>query len=216
MSESKNQNIIYIMTNPSFPDWIKIGRCSDLTKRIKTLSQNSAVPLPFECFYACRVPNGPDIENKIHTIFSDQRVSDRREFFKADPEKVVKVLELIAIEKIEIDDQHSTHDPMFELALKELQAQNYFNFIEAGVPLGAEIYMTRDESIRATVLDQQKVSYEKKTWDFTELTKFLVKSKLNSSHQKISTPRYWSYDGEMLVSRKHRLAKEQLLDEESL
>lgn len=213
MPESPSQNIIYIMINPSFPDWIKIGRCSDLAKRIKSLSHNSAVPLPFECFYACRVSDGPDIERKIHTIFSEERVSNRREFFKADPEKVVKVLELVAIEKIEIEDQENTCDPIFELALQELQAQNYFNFIEAGVPLGAEIYLTRDDSVRAKVLDQHKVSYEGKTWNFTELTKHLVKSKLNSSHQKISTPRYWSYGGEMLVSLKHRLIKEQMLDE---
>lgn len=214
MSESQDQNIIYIMTNPSFPDWIKIGRCSDLAKRIKSLSQNSAVPLPFECFYACRVLNGPDIESKIHTIFSDQRVSHRREFFKTDPEKVVKVLELVAIEKIDVNDQNFAHDLMFELALQELQSQNYFNFIEAGVPLGAEIYLTRDESVRAKVLDQHKVTYEGKAWDFTELTKHIVKSKLNSPHQKISTPRYWSYEGEMLVSLKHRLSKERMLDED--
>ena len=103
---------------------------------------------------------------------------------------------------------------MFELALQELQSQNYFNFIEAGVPLGAEIYLTRDESVRAKVLDQHKVTYEGKAWDFTELTKHIVKSKLNSPHQKISTPRYWSYEGEMLVSLKHRLSKERMLDED--
>ena len=208
-----SQNIIYILTNQSFPDWIKIGRCSDLTKRIKSLSQNSAVPLPFDCYYACLVKNGEEIERKVHDIFSEQRVSKQREFFKADPEKVVQVLELVAIEQVRLENEQNEHEPLARLILEELKSQNYFNFIDAGIPLGAEIYLTRDASIKATVTDQQKVIYQSMKWDFTELTKHLLKSKFRSPYQKISTPRYWSYNGEMLVTLKHRKIKEKYLGE---
>jgi len=201
-----NQNIVYTLTNPSFPDWVKIGRCSDLDTRLKSLSNNTAVPLPFECFYACKVDNGMEVEKKLHMIFDEVRVSKRREFFKVDPEKVVAIMQLVAVEEIQPTITATSTDEI-QATRKEIALHNSFNFIDAGISLGNEIYLTRDPRIRAVVIDQHRVSYNNKEYDFTELTKKLLAEYLNRSRQSISTPRYWSYDGEMLVARKHRLEK---------
>ena len=44
--------IVYLLTNPTMPDQVKIGRTSDLESRLRSLSTHSGVPVPFECFYA--------------------------------------------------------------------------------------------------------------------------------------------------------------------
>ena len=46
--------IVYILTNQSMPDTIKIGITDDLESRMKQLD-NTSTPLPFECYYAVEV-----------------------------------------------------------------------------------------------------------------------------------------------------------------
>ena len=43
--------IVYILTNQSRPDTIKIRITDNLERRMKELD-NTSTPLPFECFYA--------------------------------------------------------------------------------------------------------------------------------------------------------------------
>ena len=204
----ENQEIIYVFTNQSFPDWVKIGRCSNVDDRLKSLSNNTAVPLPFECFYACTVNNGLQVERQVHSIFYKERVSERREFFKIDPEKAVSVLQLVAINEVTPNNEQCFGEDE-ELAInKEISENNLFNFSEAEITLGSKIYFTRDPSIEVTVIDQHRVSHNGKDIDFTLLTRKILKGKFGKSRQIISTPRYWSYKGEMLVTRKHRITKE--------
>ena len=55
--------IVYILTNQSMPDTIKIGITDDLESRMKQLDNTSA-PLPFECYYAVEVEDARAIEKK--------------------------------------------------------------------------------------------------------------------------------------------------------
>lgn len=197
------QNIIYVLINQSFPDWIKIGRCSDLDQRVKSLSANTAVPLPFEVFYACEVTDGPATEQKLFQIFDDYRVSPKREFFAVDPEKVVQVLSIASPKEIRIKETFAT-DSSIEKARKEaLMRDGKFAFADADVSLGSEISLTRFPHIRAVVVDQHTVLYEGEKWDFTELTKHLISQLTERSSLQLSAPRYWSFEGEMLVVRKN-------------
>ena len=41
---------IYILKNPSFPDYIKIGYADDVYSRLKTLNDKSAVPFAFRLY----------------------------------------------------------------------------------------------------------------------------------------------------------------------
>lgn len=205
MNDSVNQQIVYILTNPCFPDWIKIGRCTNLEKRLKNLSSNTAIPLPFEVFYACTVEDSKVVESKLFHIFSKDRITPSREFFCSDPEQVVKVLDLFKITEVVVESEHRTQDDLRAGEIIILN-ESKFLFSSAGISLGSTIYMTRKPEIVATVVDQHAVVYDEKKWDFTELTKFLIQSKFKHKSLKISAPRYWSHAGEMLVALKDRKA----------
>ena len=46
--------IVYILTNQSMPDTIKIGITDNLERRMRELDK-TATPLPFECYYAVEI-----------------------------------------------------------------------------------------------------------------------------------------------------------------
>lgn len=46
----KSQGVIYILTNPSFPDYIKIGYADDVKKRLKELNRSECIPFPFRLY----------------------------------------------------------------------------------------------------------------------------------------------------------------------
>ena len=65
-----NNNIvgaIYILKNPSFPDYIKIGYADDVYSRLKTLKDKSAVPFAFRLYAYYKVNHR--LEDKtVHDI----------------------------------------------------------------------------------------------------------------------------------------------------
>lgn len=194
--------IVYVFTNLSFPDWVKIGRCKDLKARLKSLSQNTATPLPFRCFYACKVADAKKVEKQLHSVFAQYRVSSRREFFKVDAEMVVNVLQLVAEEEVVIEEPE-VDQSITQANDHEASIQARFQFIEAGVALGEKIYLTRFPTLKATVIGQERVSYEGADWTLSQLTEHLVPKHYGYTKLKTSAPRYWSYEGKPLVALKH-------------
>ena len=87
--------IIYVLINEAMPGYVKIGMTNNsVLERLKQLDRTN-IPMPFECYYACEVGNAHKEERWLHSIFSDRRVRDEREFFKIDPERVVAAVRRI-------------------------------------------------------------------------------------------------------------------------
>lgn len=90
---------IYIMTNPSFPNMVKIGYATDVEARREQLS-NSALPYKFEV-YATYETSGKLEDKKLHKLIDSLnpglRISKDREFYKMSAEKAYALLETIAI-----------------------------------------------------------------------------------------------------------------------
>ena len=99
-SNTESHGFIYLLTNQTFPNAIKIGQTTRLPGcRMAELS-NTSVPLPFNLSYCRFVEKDLTvIEALIHRKLAKYRINDSREFF---------ALELHdAIQKVDqIIDQH--------------------------------------------------------------------------------------------------------------
>ena len=62
-----SKGVIYILTNPSFPQYVKIGYATDVKQRLDELNRSSAVPFAFRSYATYEVDSAlSDI--KLHSI----------------------------------------------------------------------------------------------------------------------------------------------------
>lgn len=64
---SENCGVIYILTNPSFPDYIKIGYADNINSRLNQLNRSECIPFAFRV-YATYEVNSRLSDIKIHSI----------------------------------------------------------------------------------------------------------------------------------------------------
>ena len=90
---------IYIMSNPAFPDLIKIGKSKKdpTTDRVSELNQ-TGVPQPFKVEYYSLVENENLLERLIHQHFENARPNKNREFFSIDPAIAINIIRELALE----------------------------------------------------------------------------------------------------------------------
>jgi len=197
--------IVYVLTNPCFPDLIKIGLTSDLKRRVRELSASTSIPLPFQCYYACEVSDSAIAEKSPHFAFDDHRVSPRREFFRLDPEKVVAILRLVQLREVTMDDDEFSNHEEDVAVEREVARQSAFKFTYAQIPPGAEIFFTRYPQYTATVVDDRAINFEGQTTSLTAATKIILERERGLKDGSVAGPRYWSFEGEMIVDRRNRL-----------
>lgn len=65
--ETKSQGVIYILTNPSFPDYVKIGYADDVNKRLKELNRSECIPFAFRLYAYYEVPQRLT-DKKLHEL----------------------------------------------------------------------------------------------------------------------------------------------------
>lgn len=103
---SGTKGVIYILTNPSFPDYVKIGYANDINRRLKELNRSECIPFAFRVYATYEVTSRlSDI--KIHSIIDKLNPNLRsiekmngqkrvREFYAMSPEDAYSILEAIA------------------------------------------------------------------------------------------------------------------------
>lgn len=104
--EAKSQGVIYILINPSFPDYVKIGYADDVNKRLKELNRSEYIPFAFRLYAYYGVPQRLT-DKKLHELIDminpDLRAIEEfdgkrrtREFYNMTSEKAYKILQAIA------------------------------------------------------------------------------------------------------------------------
>lgn len=104
MSEKKG--VVYILTNPSFPEYVKIGYADDVRERVNQLNRSECTPFAFRV-YATYEVNARLTDMKIHNIINKLNPNLRsidnvegkkrvREFYAMSPEDAYEILEAIA------------------------------------------------------------------------------------------------------------------------
>ena len=201
-------DIVYLLTNPSIPDLVKVGRTSNLENRIRSLSSHSGVAVPFECFHASEVLDAEEVEKRLHDAFGDHRINPKREFFRIHPERVVSILKLIEVRDVTPTEDIVEDQGERETLERERTIRSRFNFSMVGIPHGSTLSFYNDESITATVVDDRRIEFEGEVQSLTKAARAIL-LRTNPNRNKVTHgPIYWTFEGESLTERRLRMESE--------
>ncbi len=207
---------IYIFTNPSFPQYVKLGYAKDVKQRLDELNRSTAVPFAFRIFATYEVDSALS-DKKLHAILdklnpdlrSMEEVEGKkriREFYAMSPDDAYSILEAIA----EINNyscrlkkwKASASEVKDEALAQEINEQHIerlspFAFSLCGIQIGAQVefYCNGNEhsGTLCTVTDDKHVKYEGEIWSLTALAKYFTRTT-----SAIAGPKYFKYKGQWL------------------
>ena len=191
--------IVYILTNESMPETIKIGITDNLERRLKELD-NTSTPLPFECFYAVEVDDASAIERKIHQGLDDKRVRQNREFFNATPEQAKALLQMVEVMggKDVTPKEDIVDTPQDKQALDKARKQRKrFNFDMIDIRPGTILNFVKDNTISCEVVDETKVKFRDGVTSLSNAADIILKE-MGYDWQGVRGPLWWSYNGKKL------------------
>ena len=200
---------IYVLTNPTMPNLVKIGRTTDLASRLRSLSSATGVPVPFECFFVCEVSDSLKVEKALHEAFGDHRINEKREFFRINPNRAVAILELVAINNVTLPAAVADTPEELEALHREQGRREVFRFRLADVPVGAVITFSKDSSVTATVVDDKRIDFEGNVTS-TSAAAQIILNRMGWNWSAVQGPLYWDYEGESLSERRIRIEDENL------
>jgi hypothetical protein len=192
--------IVYILTNESMPDVVKIGVTDNLERRIKDLDK-TGIPLPFECYYAVEVEGDAEkIEKKIHEGFDDKRVRHNREFFYTTPEQAKSVLEIAEV----MGGKNVTPTEDIVETTQDKQAldnakkkRKRFNFEMLDIKPGTILHFSKDKSITCEVYNFNQVKFRDKITSLSNSAD-IVLLEMGYDWGSVHGPGYWLYNDKTL------------------
>ena len=217
MAEKKG--VIYILTNPSFPEYVKIGYADDIKKRLDQLNRSECIPFAFRVYATYEVDNRLS-DKGVHSIIDKLNPTLRsidnfngkervREFYAMDAEDAYAILEAMAeihgckdrLKLITPNEQEIKDEETADIIETERQdRQERFSFEKCNIPIGSTLTFCNDDTITCIVADERMVIYQGVKMSLTGLAKKLLGKK-----QGIAGPRYFKYNGEFLNDIRTRL-----------
>ena len=198
--------IVYILTNESMPETIKIGITDNLERRIKELD-NTSTPLPFECFYAVEVEDAFAIERKMHQGLDDYRIRQNREFFNCAPERAKSLLEIAEL----MGGRDVTPTEVIVETPQDAQAldtahnkRKRFNFQMLDIDSGETLTFKKDETITATVIDDQKINFRGESTSLSAAADTVLRE-LGYDWTSVQGPRWWCFEGKTLSDLRNEM-----------
>ena len=192
--------IVYILTNESMPETIKIGITDNLERRLKELD-NTSTPLPFECYYAVKVSeDAKKLEKKIHEGFDKQRVRREREFFYTSPENAKSILEILEImggENVTPKDDIVESQEEKQALDEARKLRTRFNFSMLDIKPGEILKFKKDNSIVCEVHDETQVKFRDKITSLSNSADIILKE-MGYEWLSVQGPRWWVYEGKTL------------------
>lgn len=214
MHDTKNENnvgYIYIMTNPAFPQYVKIGYAKDPEKRLKELNSSSAVPLKFHIYATYQVDSDLS-DKKVHSIIDKLNPELRsidgnrvREFYVMTAEDAYSILEAIAVingmenrlKKVVETKEAVAEDQMAKEAddfYHKKKKRGPFSFEVCGIKAGELVYFVDDDKTGYPVCDDLKhILFKEKETSLSIAAKELLGWKWAPQG-----PAYFKYNGQLL------------------
>ncbi len=192
---------VYILTNESMPDIIKIGITDNLFRRLKELD-NTSTPLPFECFYALEVEDAQSIEKLLHEAFDDKRVRQNREFFNCPPEQAKSALKIaekmggrdVTPKEVVVETEQDRQ--ALDSAKKKKGRVDYFGVL--GINDGEILTFSKDQTITCEVKENGQVLFRDELTSLSGSALIIV-SEMGYNWQQVRGAGYWCYKGTTLL-----------------
>lgn len=207
---------IYILTNPSFPEYVKIGYAQNVEQRLEELNRSTAVPFSFRVYATYEVDSALS-DKKLHSILdklnpelrSTEEINGKkriREFYAMTPEDAFAILEAIAeinnyssrLKKWQPNAEEQAEANLAEEFSAIHQERNSpFTFSECNIPPGSVLTFWKSvhnkTTITCTVIDDKHVEYNGTSWSLTGLAKHLL-----GTTKALAGPRYFKYQEKWL------------------
>ena len=190
MANTEKKGVIYILQNPAFKEYVKIGYAHDIEKRLRQLNRSETIPFAFRVYAIYEVKSAltdmelhklidnlnPDLRT-IETFDGKKRV---KEFYAMSPEDAYSILESIAKISGTIDclkrltpEGHEILDDEIANDVKENARRGPFRFSEVGIKIGEKIVYIEDASIQPVVVDDRHIEWNKQTTSLSALAQQL-------------------------------------------
>lgn len=216
---------IYIFTNPSFKEYVKIGYATDVKKRLDTLNSNPGLPFAFRVYATYEVDSALS-DKKLHSILDKLNPDLRsvedingkkrvREFYAMPAEDAYQILEAIAEINGYTDRLKKWKETAEEKAAEELakdiseahqERMSAFAFSKCGITIGEQVEFACKGNPHngelCKVVDDKHVEYNGEIWSLSPLAKYLSGAKA-----QVAGPKYFKYKGEWLNDIRRRLGK---------
>ena len=219
MSNAQKQGVIYILTNPSFPEYVKIGYVNDIEKRLKQLNRSEAIPFAFRVYAVYEVMSRlTDVElhrlidrlnpelRAIETFDGKERV---KEFYAMTAEDAFGLLECIA--KISgtqdrlrrlTPEGHEIVDEEIAEEVRNNAKRGPFRFSMCNIPIGSELMYIEDESIRPIVHDDRRIRYDGEITSLSALAQ-----RLKGFDHPVQGTLWFTFLGEKLADIRDRIER---------
>lgn len=169
--------VIYILTNPSFPEYVKLGYADNLEQRLKDLNHSECIPFAFRVYAVYEVEKrlkDLDLHTLIDKLNPELRTIDefdgkqrKREFYAMSAEDAYQILECIAkisgteskLKRMK-PEGHEIFDEE-EAEIIRNTVRDSYSLKDIGINIGDVLVCTRDESIKVVILENTKMQGEK-------------------------------------------------------
>ncbi len=192
------QGIVYVLVNDAFEDYVKIGKTANLEQRLRNLD-NTSVPLPFRCVYAVKVSDMDAIEKLAHNAFADHRTRSNREFFEIDPMRVISALKMTGGEEVTPKDDIAADEEGIE-ALNRPKRRKAFSLYQAGLKDGDELSYSKNEEIKAVVINSKQIMLEGNAESLSSGALKLL-NRDGYHWRQANGWVYWTFDGQTIAER---------------
>jgi len=220
MNNEKTKGVIYILTNPSFPSFVKIGYARNIEKRLKQLNRSETIPFAFRVYAVYHVNSeltdielhklidrlNPDLRT-IETFDGKQRV---KEFYAMSAADAYSLLESIAkisgtrdrLQRL-TPEGHEIQDEQIADRLRESVRRGPFRFSACGIPHGSEVRFIENPDVAATVIDDRHIEYNGETTSLSALAQ-----RLKNFDHPVQGTLWFTYRGERLCDLRDKMEKQ--------
>ena len=207
-----HKGVIYILTNPSFKEYVKIGYAHDVEKRLQQLNRSEAVPFAFRAYATYEVDSeltDKELHHLIDNLNGDLRTREtfdngkkrEREFYEMSKEAAYAILESIA--KISgTTDRLKRRKPTGEEIREEKCAEearenakrSAFRFSQVGIKPGEHVVFIDDNNVQPVVVDDRHIEYDGVTTSLSALAQ-----ELKGFNHPVQGTLWFTYNGVKLT-----------------